>query len=66
MPRMPDLPRERVARSHPFEYTGVNYLGPLYVKIFYQVADQPPEQTEKRYGSVYLRVSLLGPYILNW
>ena len=71
MPRMPDLPRECVARSHPFEYTGVDYFGPLYIKIFYQMNDPPPEQTEKRYGSnhlnrqkkrhgsVYLRVSLL-------
>ena len=34
MPSMPHLPKERVARSHPFEYTGIDYFGPLYVKEF--------------------------------
>ena len=29
MPRMPDLPKERVARSKPFEYNGIDYFGPL-------------------------------------
>ena len=30
MPRMPDLPPERVTRSPPFSYTGIDYFGPLY------------------------------------
>ena len=30
MPRMPDLPPERVTRSPPFSYTGIYYFGPLY------------------------------------
>ena len=30
MPRSPDLPPERVARSPPFTYTAVDYYGPLY------------------------------------
>ena len=34
MPPMPDIPRERVARSLPFDYTGLDYFGPLYVKNF--------------------------------
>ena len=46
MPRMPDLPRERVARSHPFEYTGIDYFGPLYVKEFSQSTDHSSEQIE--------------------
>ena len=48
MPRMPDLPRERVARSQPFEYTGIDYFGPLYIKEFYQVTDKSPEQIERK------------------
>ena len=30
MPRMSDLPPERVTRSPPFTYTGIDYFGPLY------------------------------------
>ena len=37
MPRMPHLPKEHVARSHLFEYTGVNYFRPLYGKEFPKV-----------------------------
>ena len=48
MPRMPDLPRECVARSHPFEYTGIDYFGPLYVKEFSQITDHSPEQIERK------------------
>ena len=29
---MPPWPKERVARSAPFEYTGLDYLGPFFVK----------------------------------
>ena len=48
MPRMPDLPRERVARSHPFEYTGIDYLGPLYVKEFSQSTDHSSVQIKRK------------------
>ena len=48
MPNMPNLPRERVAKSHPFEYTGIDYFGPLYVKDYKQVDDQPAEQIVKK------------------
>lgn len=32
MPEVPPLPAERVTRSSPFSQTGLDYLGPLYVK----------------------------------
>ena len=31
LPTMPPLPVERVARSAPFQYVGLDYFGPLYV-----------------------------------
>ena len=36
MPEMPPLPRELVAWSLPFEFTGLDYFGPLYIKQFVQ------------------------------
>ena len=32
MPRMPPWPKEQVNEALPFEYTGLDYFGPLYVK----------------------------------
>ena len=32
-PRMPPWPRERVSLSHPFQFVGLDYLGPVYVKV---------------------------------
>ena len=32
LPRMPPWPKERVAQSKPFQYIGLDYLGPLLVK----------------------------------
>ena len=66
MPRMPNLPRECVARSHLFEYTGIDYFGPLYVKISTKFLINHLNKQRKGYGSVYLHISLLEPYILNW
>lgn len=48
MPEMPPLPRERVARSVPFEFTGVDYFGPLYVKQFVQMSEQDIEVVSKK------------------
>ena len=31
MPKMPPWPKERVMQSVPFEYTGVDYFGPMYM-----------------------------------
>ena len=41
MPKMPPWPKERVAQSFPFEYTGLDYLGPFYVKIYTEDSNQP-------------------------
>ena len=32
MPKMPPLPEERVNCASPFAFTGLDYLGPLYIK----------------------------------
>ena len=33
MPLMPPLPGKRVSESTPFTYTGIDYFGPLFVKL---------------------------------
>lgn len=48
MPPMLDLPREQVARSLPFEYTGLDYFGPLYIKHFAAVTDQADGDNSKK------------------
>ena len=45
MPRMPPWPKERVNEALPFEYTGLHYFGPLYIK---QHPDTSPQKTEKK------------------
>ncbi len=32
-PAMPALPKERVSRAQPFEFTGLDYLGPVWYKL---------------------------------
>ena len=32
LPHMPPWPHKRVSQSHPFQFVGLNYLGPVYVK----------------------------------
>ena len=32
MPKMPHLPKERVSKSTPFNFTGLDYLGPIYIR----------------------------------
>uniref|UniRef100_A0A914V113 Integrase catalytic domain-containing protein n=1 Tax=Plectus sambesii TaxID=2011161 RepID=A0A914V113_9BILA len=33
LPKMPPLPKERVMQARPFQNTGLDYLGPLWIKI---------------------------------
>jgi len=40
MPRMPPWPKERVNEALPFEYTGLDYFGPLYVKQYQCATDK--------------------------
>ena len=48
MPEMPPLPRKRVVRSLLFEYTGLDYFGPLYIKQFVQVSDEVTETVSEK------------------
>ena len=48
MPEMPPLPRERVVRSLPFEYTGLDYFGSPYIKQFVKVSDEVTETVSKK------------------
>jgi len=40
MPQMPPWPKERVVQSIPFEYTGLDYFGPLYIKSYLNVTSE--------------------------
>lgn len=40
LPNMPPWPKERVVEALPFEYTGLDYFGPLHVKL-YTDTDKP-------------------------
>ena len=33
MPKLAPYPPSRIEESSPFTYTGLDYLGPLYVKV---------------------------------
>ena len=35
LPNMPLWPKERVSKSKPFTYVGLDYLGPLQVKVIW-------------------------------
>ena len=48
MPEMPPLPQEGVVRSVPFEFTGIDYFGPLYIKQFVQMSEQDTEVISKK------------------
>ena len=48
LPQMPPLPQELVARSLPFEFTGLDYFGPLYIKQFKQMLDKVPKTVSKK------------------
>ena len=41
MPQMPPWPKERVTKSIPFEYTGLDYFGPLYIKHYSAEGEAP-------------------------
>ena len=60
MPQMPPWPKERVVQSIPFEYTGLDYFGPLYIKNYSNVASEGDAPTTKRFGCVYSHVLQLG------
>ena len=45
---MPPWPRERVAQSFPFEYTGLDYFGPLYIKHFSPESEQSNQFATKK------------------
>ena len=34
LPKMPPWPKERVVEALPFEHTGLDYFGPLYIKQY--------------------------------
>ena len=34
LPNMPPWPKERIIQALPFEYTGLDYFGPLYIKQY--------------------------------
>jgi len=49
-------PRERVSQSKPFQFIGLNYLGPIHVKI----------GTELKEIWVCLFTCLAGSYTVSW
>ena len=69
MPEMPPLPakRVRVARSLPFEYTDLDYLGPLYF-ILRASAKQMNKLCRilRRYGCAYSPAFLFRQSIWSW
>ena len=65
MLKMPSLPIESVARSRPFEYTGIDYFGPMSVKVFLKQITNQQSRLKERYGSVCL-LALLELSTLSW
>ena len=41
MPKMPPWPKERVTEALPFQYTGLDYFGPLFIKDFSPASNGP-------------------------
>ena len=41
MPKMPPWPKERVTEPLPFQYTGLDYFGPLFIKYFNPASNGP-------------------------
>jgi len=48
IPRMPLWPKERVNKALPFEYTGLDHFGPLYIKQYSHAPDQKSAQVIKK------------------
>ena len=46
--KMPPWPKERVIQSVPFEYTGVDYFGPMYIKYYNAEATQIESPATKK------------------
>ena len=48
MPQIPSWPKERVVQSVPFEYSGLDYFGPLYIKNYVNVASEDEAPATKK------------------
>ena len=55
LPEMPNLPESRLLPCQPFQNTGVDYFGPITIKV---------QQEPTKFGDAFLCVLSLGPYIL--
>ncbi|XP_054280801.1 uncharacterized protein LOC128998611 [Macrosteles quadrilineatus] len=49
LPQIPSLPTERVTESIPFQFTGLDYFGPLYIKSF----QASRVEVSKVYGCIF-------------
>lgn len=57
-PSMPDLPKERVAMSPPFTFTGVDYFGPLYCR-----ENSDPKKEKKAWVVLFTCMSIQAVHL---